>query len=154
MIKIIEMELYRFFHSISTWVILFADIILAFLSVMLVQTMISNNASIQIYSDVWELLEAQINGGILMVLCALSAIIFVSAKYKGGFIKNVANLVSHREMLLFPETIVTVIASALHFFVYLACTIGAWAVLLGNTFIAVSFPTERTNGNPPGYNYD
>ncbi len=103
MIKIIEMELYRFFHSISTWVILFADIILAFLSVMLVQTMISNNASIQIYSDVWELLEAQINGGILMVLCALSAIIFVSAKYKGGFIKNVANLVSHREMLLFPR---------------------------------------------------
>ena len=102
--------------------------------------MINNNASIQIYSDVWELLAAQINGGILMVLCALSAIIFVSAKYKDGFIKNVANLVSHREMLLFPEIIVTVIASALHFFVYSACTIGAWAVLLGNTFIAVSFP--------------
>lgn len=140
MIKIIKMELYRFFHSISTWIILFADLIIAFLSVMLVQTMTNNNAAIQIYSDVWELLAAQINGGILMVLCALSAIIFVSAKYKGGFIKNIANLVSRREMLLFPEIIVTAIASALHFFVYSACTIGAWAALLGNTFISVSFP--------------
>lgn len=140
MIKIIKMELYRFFHSISTWIILFADLIIAFLSVMLVQTMTNNNAAIQIYSDVWELLAAQINGGILMVLCALSAIIFVSAKYKGGFIKNIANLVSRREMLLFPEIIVTAIASALHFFVYSACTIGAWAALLGNTFISVSLP--------------
>ncbi len=139
MIKIIKMELYRFFRSSSTWVILFADIILAFLSVMLVQTMINNNASIPIYANAWELLAAQINGGILMVLCALSAIIFVSAKYKNGFIKNTANLVSRRELLLFPEIIVTAIASALHFFVYSACTIGAWAVLLGNTFIPFSF---------------
>ena len=74
MIKIVKMELYRFFHSVSTWVILFADIILAFLSVMLVQTMNNNNASIPIYSDAWELLAAQINGGILMVLCAISII--------------------------------------------------------------------------------
>lgn len=140
MTKIIKMELYRFFHSISTWIILFADLIIAFLSVILVQTMINNNAAIQIYSDVWELLVAQINGGILMVLCALSAIIFVSAKYKGGFIKNTANLVYRREMLLFPEIIVTAISSALHFFVYSVCTIGAWAAFLGNTFNSFSFP--------------
>ncbi len=75
-----------------------------------------------------------------MILCALSTIIFVSAKYKGGFIKNTANLVSRREMLLFPEIIIMAIANALHFFLYSACTIGAWAALLGNTFITVSFP--------------
>ena len=45
MTKMIKMDLYRFFRSASTWIILFADIMLAFLSVMLVST----NKSIQIY---------------------------------------------------------------------------------------------------------
>lgn len=140
MLKIIKMELYRFFRSTSTWIILFADAILAFLSVMLVYTMADNNVSVQIYSDVGELLAAQINGGILMVLCAVSVIIFASAKYKGGFIKNITILLPHREMLIFPEIVVMAIACALHFLVYSACTIGAWGVFWGNAFISFSLP--------------
>ncbi len=38
MTKMIKIDLYRFFRSASTWTILFADIMLAFLSVMLVST--------------------------------------------------------------------------------------------------------------------
>jgi len=113
MIKMIKMDLYRFFRSVSTWIILFADILLAFFSVMLVST----NSSIQIYSNTGELLAAQINGGMLMILCAVSVIIFVSAKYKNGFIKNVANQLPRREMLVFPEVIEVFVACALYFFV-------------------------------------
>ncbi|MCM1261713.1 MAG: hypothetical protein NC313_03250 [Butyrivibrio sp.] len=134
MTNMIKMELYRFFHSASTWIILFIDMLLAFLSVMLVST----NTSIQIYSNAGELLAAQINGGMLMVLCAVPVIVFVSAKYKHGFIKNVANQLPRREILVFPEVISAFAACALHFAVYSFCTIIAGAILLGNTFITFS----------------
>lgn len=136
MTKMIKMDLYRFFRSVSTWTILFADIMLAFLSVMLV----SANTSIQIYSNAGELLAAQINGGMLMAVCSVAVIIFVSAKYKSGFIKNIANQLPRREMLVFPEIIVTAVACALYFFGYSVCTIAAGAIFFGNTFIAFSFP--------------
>lgn len=135
MTNMIKMELYRFFRSVSTWTILFVDIFLAFFSVMLV----SVNTSVQIYSNAGELLAAQINGGMLMVLCAVSVIIFVSAKYKNGFIKNVANQLPRREMLAFSEIITLFVACALHFVVYSFCTIIAGAVFFGNTFITFPF---------------
>lgn len=135
MTKMIKMDLYRFFRSASTWIILFAAATLAFLSVMLVST----NTSIQPYSNAGELLAAQINGGMLMVLCAVAVIIFESAKYKNGFIKNIANQLSRRELLAFPEIIVSSVACALYFFAYSICTIAAGAVFFGNTFITFSF---------------
>ena len=135
MTKMIKMDLYRFFRSVSTWIILFTDILLAFFSVMLVST----NSSIQIYSNAGELLAAQINGGMLMIICAVSVIIFASAKYKNGFIKNVANQLPRREMLVFSEVIEVFVACALYFFVYSFCTITAGAVFFGNTFITFSF---------------
>ena len=128
MTKMIKMDLYRFFRSASTWTILFADIMLAFLSVMLVST----NKSIQIYSNVGELLAAQINGGMIMILCAVAVIIFVSGKYKNGFIKNIANYLPRREMLVLPEIIVSFVACALLFFVYSICTIAA-----GQSFLEI-----------------
>ena len=76
MLKMIKMDLYRFFHSMSIWFTLFADIVLAVLSIILVYTMANNSASIQTYSDVGTLLAAQINGGILMILCTVSVTIF------------------------------------------------------------------------------
>lgn len=135
MTKMIKMDLYRFFRSASTWTILFADILLAFLSVMLV----SANKSIQPYSNVGELLAAQINGGMIMILCAVTVTIFVSAQYKNGFIKNIANQLPRREMLVLPEIIVSFVACALHFFAYSLFTITAGAIFFGNTFIDVSF---------------
>lgn len=83
MAKMIKMDLYRFFRSVSTWIILFAIAALAFLSVILV----SMNTTLQSYSNAGELLAAQINGGTLMTLCAIAVILFVSTKYKNGFIK-------------------------------------------------------------------
>ena len=135
MTKMIKMDLYRFFRSVSTWIILFAIAALAFLSVVLV----SMNTSIQSYSNAGELLAAQINGGTLMTLCAIAVIIFVSTKYKNGFIKNIANQLSRRELLVFPEIIVSSVACALYFFAYSTCTIVAGAVIFGNTFITFSF---------------
>ena len=133
--RMIKMDLYRFFRSVSTWTILFVDIMLAFLSVMLV----SVNTSIQIYANAGELLAAQISGGILMAVCSVAVILFVSAKYKNGFIKNIANQLPRREMLIFPEIIVTAVACALYFFGYSVGTIAAGAVFLGKAFITVSF---------------
>ncbi|MCI8401631.1 MAG: hypothetical protein HFI38_05980 [Lachnospiraceae bacterium] len=135
MTKMIKMDLYRFFHSASTWTILFVDISLAFLSVMLV----SANKSIQIYSNAGELLAAQINGGMIMILCAVAVIIFVSAPYKNGFIKNIANQLPRREMLVLPEIVVSFVACALHFFAYSICTITAGAIFFGNTCFNFSF---------------
>lgn len=135
MTKMIKMDLYRFFRSASTWIIIFVVAALAYLSVVLV----SMNTSIQLYSNAGELLAAQINGGILMALCAVAVIIFVSAKYKNGFIKNIANQLPRRDLLVFPEIIVSSVACALYFFAYSACTIVAGAVIFGNTFITFSF---------------
>lgn len=67
--------------------------------------LVSTNKSIQIYSNAGELLAAQINGGMIMILCAVAVIIFVSAKYKNGFIKNIANQFPRRELLVLPEII-------------------------------------------------
>ena len=125
MTNMIKMDLYRFFRSVSTWIILFAIAALAFLSVVLV----SMNTSIQSYSNAGELLAAQINGGTLMTLCAIAVILFVSTKYKNGFIKNIANQLSRRELLVFPEIIVSSVACALYFFAYSACTVVAGAVI-------------------------
>lgn len=135
MTKMIKMDMYRFFRSASTWIILFVDILLAFFSVMLV----SANTSIQIYSNAGELLAAQMNGGMIMILCAIAVIIFVSAKYKNGFIKNIANQLPRREMLVVPEIISAFVICALHFFTYSFCTIIAGAAFFGNTFMNFSF---------------
>lgn len=135
MTEIIKMDLYRFFRSASTWIILFVDILLAFFCVILVST----NTSILIYSNAGELLAAQMNGGMIMLLCSLAVLIFVSAKYKNGFIKNIANQLPWREMLVFSEIIVVFVVCALHFFIYSFCTIIAGAIFLGNMFMDFSF---------------
>lgn len=138
MLKMIKMDLYRFFHSMVIWITLFGDIALAFLSIALVHTMADNSAPIPIYSDVGALLAAQINGGILMVLCTVSVTMFVNAKYKGGFIKNIVNYLPRRELLIFPDVIMIAVICVLHFFVYSVCTIGAWEAFWGNAFISAS----------------
>ncbi len=74
-----------------------------------------------------------------MILCAVAVIIFVSGKYKNGFIKNIANYLPRREMFVLPEIIVSFVACALYFFVYSICTIAAGAIFFGNTFIDFSF---------------
>lgn len=114
MIKMIKMDLYRFFCSASTWIILLADSLLAFFSAMLVAT----NKSIQSYPNAGELLAAQINGGMIMILCVIAVLVFVSTKYKNGFIKNIANQLPRREMLVFPEIIVIFVICALHFLIW------------------------------------
>lgn len=140
MIKMIKMDLYRFFHSISIWIMLLVDAVLAFLSTILVHAMANSSAVIQTYSNVETLLAGQINGGILMILCTASVTMFVNAKYKGGFIKNIANYLPRREMLIFPDILMVAVVCALHFFVYSTCTIGVWEVFFGNTFL--SFPVS------------
>lgn len=140
MLKIIKMDLYRFFRSPSTWRILAADLMLAVLSIVTCYNTAKNHSLIPIYSNAGKLLAAQINGGILMIICAVSVILFVSAKYKGGFIKNIACQLPCREMLILPEMMVTGVAYALYFFVYSACIIGTGAVYFGNTFISFSLP--------------
>lgn len=139
MFNMIKMELYRFFRSISTWKILIADVVLAVLSVIIVYST-KDNTSITIYSNAGELLAAQINGGILMILCAVFVIVFVSAEYKDGFIKNIAGQLLYRGMLIFPEVTVIAVACALYFSVYFMCIIAIGAIVFGNSFIAISFP--------------
>lgn len=135
MTKIIKMDLYRLFRSVSTWILLFVDILLAFLCVILVST----NRSIQIYSNAGELLAAQMNGGMIMILCSLAVLMFVSAKYRNGFVKNIANQFPHREMLVLSEILVAFIVCALHFFIYSFCTITAGLIVFGNMFMDFSF---------------
>lgn len=139
MLNIINMELYRFFRSSSTWKILIADVVVAVLSVILVYTM-KDNTSITIYSNADELLTAQINGGILMMLCAIFVIMFVSAEYKDGFIKNIAGQLPCRGMLIFPKVSVIAVACALYFSVFFGCIIAVGAIVFGNSFIVFSAP--------------
>ena len=150
MTKMIKMDLYRFFRSMSTWIILFAIAALAFLSVVLV----SMNTSIQSYSNAGELLAAQIKGGTLMTLCAIAVILFVSTKYKNGFIKNIANQLSRRELLVFPEIIVSSVACALYFFAYSTCREYFHQAATSRRFSAISGTVSRecwNRGYRPAY---
>ena len=139
MTKMIKMDLYRFFRSTSTWISLLTTVILAFLMVMLVHTTINTTAASVRISNAGELLTVQINSGVPMALCAVAVIIFVSTKYKNGFIKNVANQLPQRELLVIPEIIVAFAGCALYFFAYSICTIITGKLLLGNTFISFPF---------------
>ena len=138
MTNMIKMDLYRFFRSTSTWISLFAAIILAFLMAALVHTTINTTAAPVRISNAGELLAVQINSGVPMALCAVSVIIFVSAKYKNGFIKSIADQLPRRELLIIPEIIVTFAACALYFFAYSICTIAVGKLFWGNTFITFS----------------
>lgn len=139
MLNMIKMELYRFFRSSSTWKILIADALLAVLSVILVYTM-KDNLSITPYSNAGELLAAQINGGILMILCAVFVIVFVSAEYKDGFIKNIAGRLPCRGMLIFSQAVVIAAACILYFSIFFGCIIVVGAIVFENSFIAFSVP--------------
>lgn len=139
MLNMIKMELYRFFRSPSTWKILIADAVLAVLSVIIVYAA-KDNTSITIYSNAGELLAAQINGGILMILCAIFVVVFVSAEYKDGFIKNIAGQLPYRGMLIFPEVVVIAVACALYFSAYFGCVIAVGAIIFRYSFIAISVP--------------
>ena len=139
MTNMVKMDLYRFFRSTSTWISLLTAVILAFLMVMLVHTTINTTAASVRISNAGELLTVQINSGVPMALCAVAVIIFVSAKYKNGFIKNIANQLSRHELLVVPEIIVTFAACALYFFAYSICTIAAGKLFFGNTFITFPF---------------
>lgn len=141
MTKMIKMDLYRLFCSTSTWISLIVSAILAFLMVMLVHTTISNTTiSVITYSNAGELLAANINSGVPMALCSVAVFIFVSAKYRNGFIKNIANQLPRRELLVISEIIVSFVACGLNFFMFSICTIAAGAVFFGNAFITFSFP--------------
>lgn len=139
MANMIKMDLYRFFRSTSTWISLFTSVILAFLMVMLVHTTVNTTTVSVRISNAGELLAVQINSGVPMALCAVAVIIFVNAKYKNGFIKNIANQLPRHELLVVPEIIVTFAACALHFFAYSICTIAAGKLFWENTFITSSF---------------
>ena len=137
MLNMIKMELYRFFRSSSTWKILIADAAIAVLSVILVYTM-KDNTSITVYSNAGEMLTAQINGGMLMIVCAVFVIVFVSAEYRDGFIKNIAGCLPCRGMLILSEAVVIAAACVLYLSAFFGCIMVVGAIAFENSFIAVS----------------
>ena len=129
----LKMEFYRLFSSSSTWMTLLAAMLLAGFSVLLVHV----SASAFVYADAAELLAAQINGGMLMVLCAVATILFASAKYRNGFIKNIVGQLPRREWLVLPEIAVLWVLCALCFLAYASGVVIAGAALFGRAFLAV-----------------
>lgn len=146
MFNLIRMDVYRMFHSISTWVILIFTAGLAVFFIMMtdmdlqaiaddqqyarqMEAEYEDNTDTQlgIYSDTnpqWvsgdidaaELAGAGIKSGLLTLLCIIFAALFMSAEQKNGYIKNIAGQLPNRGVLALSK----MTAAALQVFLMMA----------------------------------
>lgn len=169
MFNLIKMDLYRLFHSLSTWVMLLAMVGVAFFCVAMTNddlTAMQNDPaymeqSLQIDNDtphagiIMETDPAWINGEIpaedLIVLLINSAIlllcitvfvsIFVHAEQKNGYIKNIAGQLPFRGLLAVSRLISIAVGIFLIFVVYLAATFAVAYLFWGDRLVADSITT-------------
>ena len=140
MLNIIRMDLYRMFKSKSTWIILFATMLMMFASVFMTHsdyvyymnhsTALANlkltydqvNWGIYIGSvspswctgvkiPICEIFTLNIRSKILLMFLVLFTVIFVSGESRTGFIKNIAGQVQNRGTLVLSKLIVVAVFS-------------------------------------------
>ena len=119
MLNLIKMELYRLFHSTSTWILFFFTISAAVFTVVMTKIDVSGMASrtgteaeqageqeidfaFGIYTETkeeWadgevlfsELLGSELASGMFLILVTIFVSVFVHAEQKNGYLKNIAD---------------------------------------------------------------
>lgn len=127
MLNLIKMELYRLFHSTSTWILFFFTISAAVFTVVMTKIDVSGMASrtgtgaeqageqeidfaFGIYTETkeeWadgevlfsELLGSELASGMFLILVTIFVSVFVHAEQKNGYLKNIAGQLPGRWLL-------------------------------------------------------
>lgn len=131
--NLIKMDLYRLFHTISTWVMLLVTIVAAFFCVALTVD-ISDK-----YSSVVNILEMLFHGGLFMVLCSVFVTIFVNAEQRNGYDKNFGGIISHRGQLVISKIVAVAIEIMIVFILFASTIAVAAKIYCGNQFAIGSF---------------
>lgn len=129
--NLIKMDLYRLFHTISTWVMMLLVIAAAFFCVALT-TDISDR-----YSNVVSILEMLFHGGLFMVLCSVFVTIYANAEQRNGYDKNLGGMIAHRGQLVVSKIIAVAIEVLSAFILFAVAVTTAAKIFCGNQFMLV-----------------
>lgn len=127
--NLIKMDLYRLFHTISTWVMMLLVIAAAFFCVALT-TDISDR-----YSNVVSILEMLFHGGLFMVLCSVFVTIYANAEQRNGYDKNLGGMIAHRGQLVVSKIIAVAIEVLSAFILFAVAVTTAAKIFCGNQFM-------------------
>ena len=131
--NLIKMDLYRLFHSISTWIMMLAVIVAAFFCVALTVD-ISDR-----YSSVVNILEMLFHGGLFMLLCSVFVTIFANAEHRNGYDKNFGGIISHRGQLVISKIVAVAIEIMIAFILFAIAIMIAVKIFCGSHFVMGSF---------------
>lgn len=133
MLNLIKMDLYRLFHTISTWLMMAVAIVAAFFCVALT-TELSDR-----YSSVVGILEMLFHGGLFIVLFSVFVTIFVNAEQRNGYTKNLGGLIPHRGQLVISKIVAIAIEIMIVFILFTVTITIAAKIFCGNKFAIGSF---------------
>lgn len=149
MFNIIKMDLYRLVHSISFWVMILVVIAMAFFTIgasksdlaiivednkgekveQVVDAEVEEHAEVGVYmmakpewlekASLADLVNENIKGKILLIVCAIFIPIFVNAEYKNGYIKNIAGQLPNRGVLILSKLVAVAVQILVMFVTYL-----------------------------------
>lgn len=164
MFNLIQMDLYRLTHSVSTWVILAFTIFLAVFCVSSAQsdlrskeadpayaqeapTKITRNEERQIgivlesdpdwiggRIEAGSLISTEIKSSLLVLLCIILTALFVNSETKNGYIKNIAGQFPNRGILILSKLIVLAVCVCLMMLIFSAVTAAAGFLFWGRRF--------------------
>lgn len=165
MIRFIKMNIYRAFHSKSTWILLIVTMAFGIFAAYMEKTDLDmmkdsydliNNEDEQdgasmgitvqtpdIHEDgtepyILEYVCADIGSCILCISVTIFAVIFVNAEYSSGFVKNIAGQVKRRWVLYASKMVVIMLFTMLFMIVYAATQIIGLYIFLENPEFGVN----------------
>ncbi len=170
MFNLIKMDVYRMFHSVSTWVTLAFAVVLAVFSIFMINTdiqsiaaepqraeqvqgEITGNEDRQIGMSVsanpeWvsgdieagAIISTAVKSGILLLLCTIFTAVFVNAEQKNGYIKNIAGQFPNRGVLALSKLIAVALQVLLMLIIFTLVTALSGLILWGGRFYLGSVP--------------
>ncbi len=162
MFNLMKMDIYRMFHSVSTWVILAVTAGLAVFFILMTnsdldamaddagyaqemeaESQADDELQMGIYSDTdpaWisgdieagELIGTGMRSGLLTLLCVIFSALFANADQKNGYIKNIAGQLPHRGVLALSNAVAAAIQIFLMMAVFSAGIVLSGMILWGN----------------------
>lgn len=163
MLNLIKMELYRLFHSTSTWILFFFTIVAVVFTVVMTKADVSGmepgtrketekteeqepDFAFGIFSETkeeWadgevrfsELLGSELASGIFLILVTIFVSFFVHAEQKNGYLKNIAGQLSGRWLLALSKLVAVLVWGACMFSLLAVTMAAAGRVCFGKAFV-------------------
>ncbi len=144
MLKALKMDFYRFFKTKSFYIILAAltaSCAIMIWSFYITSTAMTSDMGLDLGESFLELLphtvdeyfDAFLQGNFLVLFTVIFAVLFCSAEYKNGYIKNIASIVSKRSGLVFSKLICILCAIVIMHIITVLCIIAGCAGIIGIT---------------------